>query len=229
MLAKEAKKIIEDHLRGKETLASRSILSKIYLFAKKANYKPPFKISMKKKAAWEISMSQEGWSNVYENLKNMPSEKLVEALADDDYEAQKFDIPAIYPRDLGVDFHKFHRSQQDPIYEVGSLIYAGKPVEQDHFDAAVERLKGLVGRLINDEAEEELGDLLWELDTLEPNYIETPDVNKLKEKYKHLPQDILADEALKRIEENNTADTGGHAVWIDQEGYHTVPVDLMIS
>lgn len=38
--------------------------------------------------------------------------------------------------------------------------------------------------------------------------------------------EYLADEALKRIEENDLCDRGGHAVWVDKEGYHTVEVSL---
>lgn len=38
--------------------------------------------------------------------------------------------------------------------------------------------------------------------------------------------EYLADEALKRIEENDLCDNGGHAVWVDKEGHCTVEVSL---
>ena len=47
-----------------------------------------------------------------------------------------------------------------------------------------------------------------------------------KQHYAGVPQDCLASHAMELIRENNTCDNGGHAVWIDKEGYQTVPVDL---
>jgi len=41
-----------------------------------------------------------------------------------------------------------------------------------------------------------------------------------------LDQDTLADAAYDLIAEHNTCDNGGHAVWIDRQGFHTVSVSL---
>ena len=115
--------------------------------------KNPFCKGILKTAAWEISMSPEGWNNVYENLHGMSVEELAEAIASDDFAK------------------------------------------------------------INDEKDPLGGDI---------SFLETKE-----EYYLKLPQDVLADEAYKRIEENNTSDNGGHMVWIDKEGFHKVPVDNM--
>lgn len=42
--------------------------------------------------------------------------------------------------------------------------------------------------------------------------------------YWHNAADVLVDAVMERIEHHNTCDNGGHAVWIDAEGYQTVPV-----
>lgn len=39
-----------------------------------------------------------------------------------------------------------------------------------------------------------------------------------------LPHDLLVDAALGCIEEHGTCSNGGHAFWIDRQGFHTVPV-----
>ena len=39
-----------------------------------------------------------------------------------------------------------------------------------------------------------------------------------------LAHDILVNECMELIEEHNTCDNGGHAVWIDREGYHRVTI-----
>jgi len=44
--------------------------------------------------------------------------------------------------------------------------------------------------------------------------------------WESLPQDMLADICYDRVCHNDTCDNGGHRVWIDRQGYQTVPVDL---
>ena len=44
--------------------------------------------------------------------------------------------------------------------------------------------------------------------------------------YWHGDRETLAGLVMNRIEAHNTCDNGGHAVWIDSEGYQTVPVSL---
>ncbi len=39
------------------------------------------------------------------------------------------------------------------------------------------------------------------------------------------PRDILVDLCMEAISLHNTCDNGGHAFWIDAEGYHTVSVE----
>ena len=43
---------------------------------------------------------------------------------------------------------------------------------------------------------------------------------------KSLPIDILAEAAMDLVRQHNTCDNGGFRVWIDRQGYQTVPVDL---
>ena len=40
-----------------------------------------------------------------------------------------------------------------------------------------------------------------------------------------LPQDLLADKVVERMEELRTCDNGGHAAWCCPDGCHTVPFD----
>ena len=42
---------------------------------------------------------------------------------------------------LGVRLHEWHAGQADPIYEVGSLIYAGRKVKRSHLQEAVDGLE----------------------------------------------------------------------------------------
>jgi hypothetical protein len=48
----------------------------------------------------------------------------------------------------------------------------------------------------------------------------------LRKRLEQVTQDALAEACFDTVERNGTCDNGGHAVWIDREGYHTVPVDL---
>ena len=115
----------------------------------------PFCKRMEKTAAWEISMSKEGWENVDENLHGMSVEELAEAIASDDF-AETADERDLLSGDISF-------------YE------------------------------------------------------------EKKAKYLELHQDVLADEAYKRVKKNNTSDNGGHMVWIDKEGFNKVPVDNMLE
>jgi hypothetical protein len=62
---------------------------------------------------------------------------------------------------------QWHSSQNDPIYKVGSLLYAGLPIERDAFLACIGRLRDLCDLLDRDrdDAVHQVEDLLE--DTIE--------------------------------------------------------------
>lgn len=63
---------------------------------------------------------------------------------------------------LGVRLHQWHTSQSDPIYEVGSLLFAGLPIAECHFLECISRLRDLVDLLDRDrdDAVHQVEDLL---------------------------------------------------------------------
>lgn len=77
----------------------------------------------------------------------------------------------------------------------------------------------LITAIVDDdfEAVEESGADIDDIDEL---------VKRLRAEYEDLPQDLLARAALERVRQHNTSDNGGFNVWIDRQGYQTVPVEL---
>lgn len=69
---------------------------------------------------------------------------------------------------IGADMHLYHSSQGDPIYAVGSLIWAGKPVPaQDALDAAhrldrlAKKMRGLKNKQHARTTADELRTAVW--------------------------------------------------------------------
>jgi len=63
---------------------------------------------------------------------------------------------------LGAEMHQWHAGMGDPIYRVGSLIYAGHPVTTEDVEDARDKLEYLWERResYDDEAVEQLADLI---------------------------------------------------------------------
>jgi hypothetical protein len=68
---------------------------------------------------------------------------------------------------LGIRMQQWNSSKVDPIYKVGSLLYAGLPIEKDEILACIGRLRDLVDMLDRDrdDAVHKVEDLLE--DTIE--------------------------------------------------------------
>lgn len=67
--------------------------------------------------------------------------------------------------DVGVKLHNWHMGQNDPIYMVGSLAYAGKAIPRHLAIDAKDTLEGLLDHYKGKEEEEELFELVDELST----------------------------------------------------------------
>jgi hypothetical protein len=60
------------------------------------------------------------------------------------YERNSGATGIVYPdRMLGVALHQWHSGQDDPIYALGSLIYAGQPVPAELVEDTIGRLESL--------------------------------------------------------------------------------------
>lgn len=70
------------------------------------------------------------------------------------------------PATLGTDLHLFHMGMGDPVYKVGSLAIAGKPVPSDLLGDAIGNLEKLSGQLGDPEDEQVLQNLVGQLQQL---------------------------------------------------------------
>lgn len=57
---------------------------------------------------------------------------------------ESLDEGARFPKQVGVAMHQWHAGMGDPIYRVGSMIYAGKPVDPEELEDAIDSLETLV-------------------------------------------------------------------------------------
>lgn len=73
-------------------------------------------------------------------------------------EGQTVEIPA----HLASDLHMYHYGMGDPIYKVGSLAHAGKPVPVELVEDAIDNLESFLGK-VDPEDKEDLSTLIGEL------------------------------------------------------------------
>lgn len=67
------------------------------------------------------------------------------------------------PAQLGPELHMYHMSMGDPVYKVGSLAYAGKPVPRDLVESAIQSLEKLSGKMQDPSEEQQLEQLIMQL------------------------------------------------------------------
>lgn len=72
------------------------------------------------------------------------------------------------PASLGPELHMYHMNMGDPIYKVGSLAAAGKPVPPSLLDSAISNLENLKGKMQDPQDQAELDSLLSQLQSLAP-------------------------------------------------------------
>lgn len=69
-----------------------------------------------------------------------------------------------YPKKLGVLMHNWHSGQGDPIYKVGSMIYAGKDVDKEDVEEAIDGLRRIMNRVRDGDDAMDLEDIIWHLE-----------------------------------------------------------------
>lgn len=83
------------------------------------------------------------------------------------------------PSNLGPELHMYHAGMGDPIYQVGSLAYAGKPVPRDLLRDCIENLERMESKIQDPADKEELENLIMQLQEVEgPQAQEEPSVEQ---------------------------------------------------
>jgi hypothetical protein len=67
------------------------------------------------------------------------------------------------PAQLGPELHQYHMSMGDPIYKVGSMAYAGRPVPPELVQQAADSLSSMVGKMGDPEENEQVQQLADQL------------------------------------------------------------------
>lgn len=90
---------------------------------------------------------------------DLPDDYEMDDVMDDMLEEQEGETVILEP-ELGAQLHQYHIGMGDPIYQVGSLAYARKPVPADLLESAVDNLESLLEEMPDDV---ELQDLISQL------------------------------------------------------------------
>ena len=64
------------------------------------------------------------------------------------------------PAELGHELHMYHMGMGDPVYKVGSMAYAGKPVPRKLLDDAISNLESISTKVQDPKEKEELDNLI---------------------------------------------------------------------
>jgi len=123
------------------------------------------------------------------------------------------------PAQLGPELHMYHMGMGDPVYKVGSLAYAGKPVPRSLLDSAINQLESTVGKINVPEEKQELESLISQLqssagteDTASPE-----DENPIEQPTAGLAEEVDSD--MEELSEESLNDL----MEMLQVDVHTVP------
>lgn len=127
----------------------------------------------------------------------------LESLSEQD-EGQYVEVPSY----LATDLHMYHYGMGDPIYQVGSLAHAGKPVPVESLDDAIGNLESFIDK-VDEEDREDLENLIMQLQEIlmQSGYYEGREDDYVKP---HIAEgddlEDITEEAIDEILESLTVD-----------------------
>jgi len=154
--------------------------------------------------AWDISISAEGWDDIYNELENWSKEDLVEAVA----LAKGCDMKRRKKEKLESYNDKYDKLENYLLWDI-------TPEEgEEEYKKTIKEIKSLKKEIKNIEK------------FLDPEHQHFFD-GFVKSQKELLSKDIIAhsvlvNEAYEWIAHNNTCDNGGYKYWIDAEGWNKV-------